>query len=758
MKKILPILFFALVLLSSQLWGQEFHLKIDAHNGPINTICFSPDGKYLASCSNDNYLRLWDASSGTLIQETYFQWQVKDISFSPDGKMLCCVSDLKVFIFDVASWEKLFIHKQSWNLTTVAFSKDGSFIAYGDSYGKIGFIKVEGDKISKQNAHSVSIKEITFNNDGRIFTTTSVGNVIKIWNLENNKLKLLKIIDGQLIRISEDGTFISVRNNTFNFWSLYLKEDKPLTTIYNQSGRVTGLVLTSRGFITSSADGSITFWTRSGEEIKTSYISEQFISDIDVSNDYSLLACAMKNGKIILYKNLNDVFIGEKEITSVYVKNYVEENINDWQKKGRYEKTVDFKNRVNEETREIQIELYTQEAINNYILEEINWDDASADYDADNESFKLTIDGIHTIIVPVPLNEARLFDDSFNNLKYTNPKCVFTDDFKPAISYLEIYNPANEKVYVYDSKDQASFAVAKYSFNFEEIEVILPQAGIQDQQTAVNDISIGKSDVDLNIPSNYTINDNIYALVIGNEDYSSYQTGLGSEVNVKFANNDAKVFKEYLMNTMGVPEDNIHLLLNATYGQSMQYLSKLEAITEILGEKAEIIFYYSGHGFPDEVTKEPYIMPVDASATNLISAIKLNQIYGKLTKHPTKRVTIFLDACFSGGARNQGLLAARSVKIKPQENQVNGNVVVFTASSGIEPALGYDDKQHGMFTYYLLKKFQESQGDLSYQELGEYIQAQVELQSVVINNKRQKPQINLGSGIDERWGEWRFVE
>ena len=57
-----------------------------------------------------------------------------------------------------------------------------------------------------------------------------------------------------------------------------------------------------------------------------------------------------------------------------------------------------FTNRVNEETRKIQIEVYTQEAINNYILEEVNWDNIVAEYDADNESFKLTIDNIHTII------------------------------------------------------------------------------------------------------------------------------------------------------------------------------------------------------------------------------------------------------------------------------------------------------------------------------------------------------------------------
>ena len=58
------------------------------------------------------------------------------------------------------------------------------------------------------------------------------------------------------------------------------------------------------------------------------------------------------------------------------------------------------------------------------------------------------------------------------------------------------------------------------------------------------------SNIDVNIPVNSKV-DNRYALIIGNEDYKSYQTTLSSEQNVDYAVNDATVFKNYALNTWG---------------------------------------------------------------------------------------------------------------------------------------------------------------------------------------------------------------
>ena len=268
----------------------------------------------------------------------------------------------------------------------------------------------------------------------------------------------------------------------------------------------------------------------------------------------------------------------------------------------------------------------------------------------------------------------------------------------------------------------------------------------------------GRIDVDQNIPESKRNKPASFALIIGNEDYTTYQTNLGSEVTVDYAVNDAEIFSKYVTKVFGIPEKNITLLKNATYGQMMRAINKFETISEILDGKAELIFYYSGHGLPDEESKEPYIMPVDASDTTLESAIKLNDVLSKLTTYPSIKVLAVIDACFSGGGRNQGLLAMKSVKIKPNEAQLKGNLVVLSSSTGEESSGVYREKQHGMFTYFLLKKLQESKGHITLKELSDYIQEKVELESVLVNNKRQTPQVLYSPDVEGVWEAWRLVE
>jgi uncharacterized caspase-like protein len=245
-------------------------------------------------------------------------------------------------------------------------------------------------------------------------------------------------------------------------------------------------------------------------------------------------------------------------------------------------------------------------------------------------------------------------------------------------------------------------------------------------------------------------------LIIGNQDYSSYQKSLSSEVDVKYAINDAETFKQYAIKTLGIPKENIIFKTNAKVVEFNRSVEKIEAIIKNLDGEAEIFFYYAGHGFPGEKTKEPYLMPVDVSGTDLEYAIKLESVYENFTKHPAKRITVFLDACFSGGARNKGLMAARGVKITPKEQTIKGNMVVFTASSGQQSSLPYEEKNHGLFTYYLLKKIQESEGQITYKELYDYLEKQIPVKSVMVNDKEQNPKVNVSPALKENWEEWEL--
>ncbi|MCA0431073.1 MAG: caspase family protein [Bacteroidetes bacterium] len=312
------------------------------------------------------------------------------------------------------------------------------------------------------------------------------------------------------------------------------------------------------------------------------------------------------------------------------------------------------------------------------------------------------------------------------------------DPNNPLIKKEEIENSSNAKskiveVYKFDTIKQIVYVKEDKTFKFEAF-----------------------TDIDKNIPLSNKVNEQTYALIIGNEDYKNYQPDLNTEVNVMFAKRDAFLFKEYVIKSLGVPEKNVNFLLDATYGQISQAISKLNLIAKTTGGNAKILFYYAGHGMPDEQTKEPYIIPVDISGAFVSNGIKLKDVYFKLTEFPVQNVLVFLDACFTGGARNESLIAGRSISIKPKEQLLKGNIVVFSASSGNQSSLSYTEKKHGMFTYFLLKKINESGTSITLKELNEYIKEKVALESLLINSKEQNPQTNTSTSIIDKWGKWKL--
>jgi hypothetical protein len=289
------------------------------------------------------------------------------------------------------------------------------------------------------------------------------------------------------------------------------------------------------------------------------------------------------------------------------------------------------------------------------------------------------------------------------------------------------------------------------SFNLNQAlsqQKIVIQAGAEEKIDIV--AASLRSDVDKDIPKGLPLNSKKYALIIGCEDYAKYQTGLDREVNVDFAANDARVSAEYAETTLGYPKDQIYLLIDPTSSQIKQNLEKLQKAIEIEKGKAEVLFYYSGHGLPDENTKEPYLIPVDVNGNNPQDGISIVDLYAKLSKSPTIKATVVLDACFSGGARNKELVAMKGVKVKAKIDAVPGNLVVFSSSKGTETSAVYKEKQHGYFTYFLLKSLKEHAGAKTLNEMFIDVNYQVSKEVLKIG-KTQTPDVMPGKEIGEDW-------
>jgi hypothetical protein len=257
------------------------------------------------------------------------------------------------------------------------------------------------------------------------------------------------------------------------------------------------------------------------------------------------------------------------------------------------------------------------------------------------------------------------------------------------------------------------------------------------------------SEVDENIPITSKINKNTFIVIVANENYQSVDP-------VPFALNDGNIFREYCLKTLGVPEKQIKYVPNATGNQIKAQVTWLQNICEVF-EDAHVIFYYAGHGIPDESSRTSYLLPVDGNGTNVATGYKLDDIYAALGGLPVKGVTVFMDACFSGSNRDDNMLvAARGIAIKAKSGMPQGKMVVFSAAQGDETAYPNNDEKHGMFTYFLLKKLQDTKGDVTLLDLGKFITDNVSKESILINDKSQTPCVTASSLLGTDWHEWKL--
>ena len=452
---------------------------------------------------------------------------------------------------------------------------------------------------------------------------------------------------------------------------------------------------------------------------------------------------------------LTDEEIAIHQSFSKYAQVYVESRVNDWQKKGSFEKTSDWQKRVTDETRKKKIEELLKEAQQKYLIPytaQQKYSFMFESYDSENEICLIKETNLGDLLIPVPIKDAPYVQQNWSScIAAPHYAFVGTDVVVQSIDFAF----PNGKSYTYQSSQDLTYTQADIQYNFDPIDLNLgttfSSSQPKGQQTIQQkQLTIGKSAVDTNIPQTNSVNDKTFVVIVANEDYESV-------AYVPFAKNDGNTVKKYCINTLGIPEKNIHLREDATLNNMRSELGWLKQVCEAYKGEASVLFYYAGHGIPDENDKSAYLLPSDGDGRYVQSGYKLDDLYQILGSMQAKSVTVFMDACFSGSQRGSGMLAsARGVALKAKSGVPQGNMVVFSAAQGDETAYPNNEQGHGMFTYYLLKKLQETKGDVTLKDLGDYIKTNVSQQSIVLNSKSQTPCVTPASAVADSWQNWKL--
>jgi hypothetical protein len=255
--------------------------------------------------------------------------------------------------------------------------------------------------------------------------------------------------------------------------------------------------------------------------------------------------------------------------------------------------------------------------------------------------------------------------------------------------------------------------------------------------------AIVKSDVDELPIMQAKPNKNAYAIVIGVEKYRQKLP------KADFADNDARVMAEYLTKVMGYPEENIVTLINdrALKSDLEKYIGKW--LPNNVEKDSSVFIYYSGHGAPNPKTGDAFLVPYDGDPSFIEeTGYPLKRLYAKLDMLQAKEIIVVLDSCFSGAGGRSVLAKGARPLVMNMDKQIfhSDRIAILSASSGSQISSTYDEKGHGLFTYFLLKGIKNEDvikpdGSIAISDLFSYLKPQVERIARKQFNNEQTPQL-----------------
>jgi hypothetical protein len=160
-------------------------LTLRGHNDCVSGLSFSPDGKHIATASNDGKARVWDAADGRVIFTlTGHGGGLSGVRFSPDGqRILTSSGDQTAKVWDATTGKDLLtLRGHGADIYRAAFSPDGRRIvtASKDRTAKI-WDAATGKELLTLKGHTDQLVEVAFSPDGRRIATGSVDQTVKLW-------------------------------------------------------------------------------------------------------------------------------------------------------------------------------------------------------------------------------------------------------------------------------------------------------------------------------------------------------------------------------------------------------------------------------------------------------------------------------------------------------------------------------------------------------------------------------------------------
>jgi WD40 repeat protein len=283
---------------------------LSGHSNTVISVAFSPDGKTLVSGSLDNNIKVWNVSTGKLLQTlTGHSDRVWSVAFSPDGQTLASGSDDKTIkLWDVRTGKLLQTLTGDSDFNSVAYSPDGQTLASGSRDETIKLWNAStGELLQSFIGHSSSVWSLAYSPDGKTLASGSRDDTIKLWNARTGKLlqTLTGDSDFNSVVFSPDGQTLASGSDdkTIKIWNVITGRE--IQSILGHSDSVRSVAFSPEGktFASGSQDGTIKIWNlTTGKRLQKLTEHSNWVMSVAYSPDGKTLASGSKDGTIKIWR------------------------------------------------------------------------------------------------------------------------------------------------------------------------------------------------------------------------------------------------------------------------------------------------------------------------------------------------------------------------------------------------------------------------------------------------------------------------
>jgi WD40 repeat protein/serine/threonine protein kinase/tetratricopeptide (TPR) repeat protein len=285
------------------------------HSRIISSVDFSPDGNLVATASIDGLAKLWDVRSNKLRASLRHTGEITTIRFHPEGHLVLTASnDGTAKLWKLSGDLVREVKHRKYSHAMADFAPNGeSFITASERGASEIWETGTGQLLGNPVKHDHDIISVIFSHDGRRFVTTSSDKYARIWNVEqggpaDTLLRHDEEVTGT--SFSPDDTFLATCfGSAARIWNV--RTGRPITDLLRHRARVNSANFSPDGryLITSSDDGTARIWdVATGHAVSEPLRHSDAVTSAEFSPDGTQVLTTGRNG---LAKILNCPAVGE---------------------------------------------------------------------------------------------------------------------------------------------------------------------------------------------------------------------------------------------------------------------------------------------------------------------------------------------------------------------------------------------------------------------------------------------------------------